>query len=477
MKKIYVMGLAAALFLSFFVTGAYAEGSIYVNNGESIPADSIGYSYASASSGTKRLGQGSMDVPTGEGLKPFTTEADYIGGGGLLPGGGSVGLRTDIIKVGLKYYYSESRDSGVTAANLENAVGSGYQFGYFDSDRVFHEAASTAETKITMKRTSGTGIGVYITGTDTLLYEVESTSSTSMLAVRPVSGSGDAVTWFAGFKYYGGFEYAVLGAGKISVINVVDIEKYVMGVCSAEMSESWPVEALKAQAVAARTYAARMAKNSVYYYSCGFDVTNDTYCQAYTGCGGVGDNIKKAVSATENQYLTYKGELCDALYFSSNGGATEDNYNVNGNNAHPYLKAVTDPYEGRTDSINPYSSWEYTLTPAELGAKVNLDRIAYCDITYSETGNVIGIKFTSATGATAVLVRSYCRTTLGMPSLRYTVTKDHNGNFVFEGRGWGHNLGMSQFGAYAMAQYYDKSYEDILGFYYTEVSLSTGTLN
>ena len=473
-KSVYAAIIAVFLFSLLFASVGAASSTLYVNGGDEILAESISSSYAIGDGAAAAIGTENVYVLTGDGLKMLSdaVQEKEI----QIPdiGASSVAIRSDVVKVGLRYYYSANRNSTVETANLENATGSGYQFGYFDSDRVFHAQSTTSETKITMRRIGTSGIGVYITGTNVLLYQVASTSTTSMLAVRPVSYNSDAVTWFAGYKYYGDFEYAVLGAGNINVINVVPIEKYVMGVCAIEMNEGWPLEALKAQAVAARTYAARYIKNSVYYYNCGFDVTNDTYCQAYTGSTNVGERIVRAVSETSNQFLTYNGELCDALYYSSNGGGTEDNVNVNGNDAHPYLKGVIDPYEASTNYLNAYSSWSYTMTPAQLGAKVNLGSVSYCTVTYSETGNAIAITFTATNGSTAKLVRGYCRTTLGLPSIRYTISKDAAGNFVFNGSGWGHNVGMSQFGAYAMAENYGKTYDEILGFYYTDITLSYG---
>lgn len=477
MRKKYSILIPLLCVLALLLAGggalAASSGGIFVNF-SNLPLNSVlSTTYAVGADGVALIGSDDAYALTANGLR-LLSSGDFSGGGGLVSDNGTVSIKSSIIKVGLKYYYSTFRDSGMTAANLQNEVGSGYAFGYYDSDRLFRELARTAETRITMKVTSGSGIGVYVTGTDTLLYSVDSTGAGSALAVLPLCDSGDAVTWFSGNTYYGGFEYAVLGAGKISVINVVDIEKYTMGVCASEMNESWPLEALKAQATAARTYAQKSIKSTVYSFSCGFDVTADTYCQAYSGCTNVGETITKAVIETENQYITYNGSLIDALYFSSDGGATEDNMNVNGNSAHPYLAGVFDPYEARVASINGFSSWSVEMTPQELGAKVGLSDVAEVTVTNSPTGNVIGLEFVSSSGATASIAQDSCRTKLGLYSIRYTVSQNDAGNYVFDGSGWGHNLGMSQYGAYAMAEYYNKTYKDILGFYYTGVSLSYG---
>jgi len=464
------------LVFTFTITGAFAADTYYVNNATEIDS-SLAQTYAVGKSGTQKIGSGEVYALTGQGLQSISgDQSSSNGGGGLISENGSVEIKTDIIKVGLNYYYSSVRDSGLIEARLENKVGSGYQFGYYDNNRQFVAISSTSVTRLTMRIISGTGIGVYATDTGEMLYSVQSTSASNKLAINPICTNDDSITWFAGYQYYGGFEYAMLGAGKISVINVVDIEKYVMGVCANEMDESWPIEALKAQAICARSYVAKYTQNSTYYYNCGFDVTNNTYCQAYSGCGTVGPKIEEAVNSTVNRFLSYNGEVCEALYFSSDGGATEDNYNVNGNNEHPYLIGVADPYEKSVDDLNSYSTWRYELTPSELGAKVGLGAVSSAVASYSDMGNVIAINFTSTSGSTVQVLRSYCRTTMEMPSIRYTITKNASGNFVFEGSGWGHNLGMSQFGAYAMARDYGMTYKDILGYYYTGVSLSYGVL-
>lgn len=484
MNKRIIIFLIIIVLLFVPATGVYATGSVFIN-GDNAYDGPLAELFAIGSGGTAQLGRDEVYALTASGLQsisfaapevPPTPEIDSdVGESGLLYADGEIAIKSNTVKVGLNYYYSSNRDTGLAEARLENAVGSGYALGYFDSARSFVELERTALTRLSMRITEGCGIGVYSTDTGELIYEQAYTDSKNMLGIMPLCDSEEAVTWFNKQKYYGGFEYSVLGGQKITVINVVDIEKYVMGVCGSEMSKSWPVEALKAQAVAARTYVQKSVMNTTYYTRCGFDVTNDTYCQAYSGCSKLGNNIVEAVEATANRYITYKGAYIDALYFSSDGGATEDNANVNGNNSHPYLKGVIDPYEGYTDSINYMSTWQVVFTPAELAEKLDMNgEVVSVVPSFSEMGNVIKLVVTSSIGQAASLLRGSCRTGLGLYSIRYTVSVDGNGNFVFDGSGWGHNLGMSQYGAYAMAKYFDKSFKDILGFYYTGVGLSYG---
>ena len=475
-KLLRMSALLLCIVLVLPTAGVWAASDVYINSSGETAHLQNGSTYAIGSGGTGLIDSDTVYALTANGLQTLDASAqagENPGGGGLVYTDGKISVPTNTVLVGLRYYYSSSRDTGLSEANLENAVGSGYEIGYLDADRIFHAVGSTPETKITMRVTSGTGIGIYQTDTNTLLYQVASTGKDSYLAIHPVSQGGDAVTWFKGYRYYGDFAYAVLGAGKISVINVVEMEKYVMGVCANEMTESWPVEALKAQAVAARTYVGALLKSSVYYKSGGFDVTADTYSQAYSGCGQVGGNIQRAATETAGEYLTYNGAFCQALYFSSDGGSTEDNKNVNGYDI-PYLKGVIDPYESAADSINSRSSWTVTKTPSQLASAMGLADVVSVTPVYSATGNVIRLTFTSSSGKTAEITGDSCRTKLGLNSIHYTVTKDGSGNYVFNGGGWGHNIGMSQYGAYAMAKHYGKTYRDILGFYYTGVGLSKG---
>ena len=517
MNKRLIFFILTITILFLAGTGVWAASTFYINSSEGAYEGALSELYAIGGEGTSLLGTNELYALTGSGVTALYSETPDDGDDGTgdvsgdetLPDDNGnepdteepdnagdevkpeepsapvitseIAVKSNTVKVGLCYYYSAYRDSGIAEAYLSNNVGNGFAFGFYDDERVFNEVSRTEETSICLRITEESGIGVYSAEQaapifDDALYEISYTDKSNKLAVLPLCDDGDAITSFGDMLYYGGFEFAVLGGGKISVINVVDIEKYVMGVCASEMSKSWPVEALKAQAVAARTYVQKAMMSTTYFTRCGFDVTNDTYCQAYSGCTKLGDNIIEAVEGTANQYVTYNGAYIEALYFSSDGGATEDNVNVNGNNAHPYLKGVEDPYEYMTDSINYMSSWQVKFTPEELAEKMEMSNVVSVEPTYSELGNVIKLTFTSSNGQTGTLLRGSCRTGLGLYSIRYTVSTDSEGNFVFDGRGWGHNLGMSQFGAYSMAKYFEKTYEEILGFYYTGVELSYGVI-
>ena len=466
--------LAAVLAVSVLSYGgaASAAGSIYVNDGSGVLGTDIGSAYAVGGDGSVSVVGDSYAI-TGDGTVKV---------GQNLPGGEDDGttvkVSSNVARIGLYYYYNNSRDSSLAAANLQNDVGYGYKFGYYDSDRVFHELASTNQTKITMKPTGGgREISVYITGTDTVIFR--HTNSSYNLAVRPVSTGGKAKTWFKGYSYYGDFEYYRYIDSRMTVINVVNIEDYVKGVVPYEMSSSWPIEALKAQAVCARTYYARTyyARSAGNYSQYGFDVTADNYCQVYFGTARASANSDAAVDQTAGKYVTYNGNLCTTFYFSSDGGATEDCENIF-YAALPYCRGVVDTYEQDVpQSMNKYKEWTRQYSAAELSAKLNkygITNLSSITPEYSRMGNVIKLTFTDVNGNKATVSKDSCYSVIGLPSIRYRVEKTSDNTFVFNGSGWGHNIGMSQWGAYSMASYHGCSYQQIIKFYFTGVNISTG---
>ena len=548
--------LAAVLFLSVLGTGeaAYAADSIYVNDSQSVLSGDLSSSYAVGDTGSVSVtggtyvitGSGVMQI--GQSTTPTTTPTIPSGD----PDGTTVGIKQQTVRVGLNYNYSSTRNTALPSANLLNKVGSGYQFGYYDSSRVFHALGSTDVTALTMvpdvnTAVSGGTIGcfhiqlpntygnfdsakaaasqyadgfpAYINGayyamignyqstadtntaiaslgvggsaftgssrcvsvakTDTtkLLFEFDCGTNAN-LAVHPVNNAGKAITWFKGYLYYGDFEYFRYTSDKLTVTNVLNIEDYVKGVIPYEMSSSWPTEALKAQALCARSYfATSVGRFSIY----GFDVTNDDLSQVYHGTNLATTSTDAAVDATQGEYVTYNGSVCSTFYFSSDGGGTEDCENIFTNSL-PYLRGVLDPFENDVPlSLNSRKSWSYELTGAQIEAKLAAYGYSGGDIVsmtpeYSDTNNVIKMTFSDASGNTKVLTKQSNFTVLGLPSIHYTVTQSATGTFVITGGGWGHNIGMSQFGAYSMAKNYGLNYRQIIRYYFTGVNISQGTV-
>ena len=174
----------------------------------------------------------------------------------------------------------------------------------------------------------------------------------------PVQVSGPAGLTTGGRSYRGVLELRAAGTG-VNVINVVNLEQYVRGVVAWESPPSWPIEALKAQAVAARTYAITTSKNGA-----GFDQYADTRSQVYGGMNAETPSTDRAVAETSGHVVTYGGAPVVTYFFSTSGGRTENVENVWRGATSPWLRSVSDPF----DDSSPKHRWKpahMTLRQAE----------------------------------------------------------------------------------------------------------------
>jgi stage II sporulation protein D len=164
--------------------------------------------------------------------------------------------------------------------------------------------------------------------------------------------------------YHGVLEVRASAISGLNAINAVDLESYVRGVVPKESPSSWPPEALKAQAVAARSYAIADAVRGS-----GYDQYDDTRSQVYGGAKAETAKSNAAVDATAGQVVMYAGKVAQTFFFSTSGGYTENNENSSlgfGQPAIPYLRGVEDPYEAETAS--PYEHWKRKYTVARLSS-------------------------------------------------------------------------------------------------------------
>ena len=180
----------------------------------------------------------------------------------------------------------------------------------------------------------------------------------------PLTVAGPAPLWFAGHQYRGALQFRPNGAGGVMTVNALDLEDYVRGVIAAEMPASWSIEALKAQAVAARTYAITTNVGGT-----AFDVYRDTRSQMYGGVWAETPASNAAVAATRGQVVTYAGVPVVTYFFASSGGHTENVEDVwPGAAPAPWLRGVSDPYDNAGG--DPYHSWTYQLTMAQAAARL-----------------------------------------------------------------------------------------------------------
>lgn len=318
--------------------------------------------------------------------------------------------------------------SGGFVAWINNA----YQVrvGAYPSKEAAEEANSFGGTVV---GTSSYGMSVVKTGTSQILFQYDCGES-GKLAIQPdVTGAGETRTWFSDYKYRGGFQYFRRGGGNLTVVNVLPLEDYVNGVVCYEMGRNWPLEALKAQAVCARTY---VLKNLNKHGSYGFDICTSTGCQVYHGMGslrtdyGPSEVSMRAVAETAGMVAMYNGRLAETPYSSSFGGASEDAKNVWGTNTateHPYLRGVVDPYEADAAGQNSLSSWTVSYSAAELtqrlqgyglGVGTSVDHLV---LTYSPQGNVIQTVVHWKNGQSNTVSASNIRSRFGVYAIRFTV--------------------------------------------------------
>ena len=266
----------------------------------------------------------------------------------------------------------------------------------------------------------------------------------------------------------------------LRVINTVPLEPYLYGVIPAEIGSDVPLEAMKAQAVAARTYA---LKNRGKCRSDGFDLDDTTHCEGYFGVDGETALSNAAVDDTRGQVLTFGGHLIDAPYSTDSGGMTA----CDTNGDCPYLCAVrdADPADGREYAdTGKYHTWSQTFTSAQIASLLAKDprtRVAkFVSLGLDgldASGRITRATVTGADGTFRSVTGAQLRQILGYDVLRSTrviLSRTTDGNYRFDGRGWGHGLGMSQDGAVAMAgPHYHKTYLEILHHYYVGVALAS----
>ena len=260
-----------------------------------------------------------------------------------------------------------------------------------------------------------------------------------------------------------GCTLAVTVQGQEETMNLHD---YLTGVLMGEMPASFSPEALKAQAVAARTYTLRRLEQ-------GGTLSDDpSVCQAFLPLSAAPeklgddweallDKLRQAVLDTDGQVLTYGGQLISATYFSGSGGKTESAQAVWGSDL-PYLQSVESP--GEEDSSDYASTVSVPMD--EFLSALDIDAPAVGDVSYTEGGGVDTIVI-GGKAFTGLELRKL----FGLRSTRFTlaITEDA---VEFDVLGYGHRVGLSQRGAQAMAQA-GHSYEEILHWYYTDVSLES----
>ena len=255
-------------------------------------------------------------------------------------------------------------------------------------------------------------------------------------------------------------------------IEYINIDEYLVGVVLGEMPASFHEEALKAQAIVARTYTLKRITNGQKHPQ-GAVCTTSSCCQAYQSLddffenGGTENNLNKviaAVNSTSDQVLYYDDVLIEATYFSCSGGRTEDALAVWGADI-PYLQSVDSPGEEGAAYYTDFVQFSADEISALLGINVEGSSSEWFgETTYTEGGGVEKIEI-----ANKVYTGIELREKLGLRSTAFTITPVGDTIYITT-RGFGHRVGMSQYGADAMALN-GSSYQEILSHYYPGTEL------
>ena len=285
------------------------------------------------------------------------------------------------------------------------------------------------------------------------------------------------------FVYAGNFYARVDHKGNVNLINIVDLEKYLKGVVPSEVYSGWPMETLKTQAVAARTYAVYHLARSRRMRRSFWDVDDTITYQAYTGTSLSNKRTNKSVQSTKGQIMTYDGKIIQAYYHANSGGITEQAKNVWMLNV-PYVNVVQTQgqseekewtvrlslkklerklryfrdSETKRSFMSRSENIEEVLIPAK--ARTNSDRVKFVQV------KVVNFR-DSATRIIEVPIDIFKRSSQRISSAKFRIEKDPlSSKYVnIVGSGDGHGVGMSQNGAMILAKKGHK-YDEILNHYY-----------
>ena len=265
-------------------------------------------------------------------------------------------------------------------------------------------------------------------------------------------------------------------------IEEIDLDEYLYGVVSAEMPASFEEEALKAQAVVARTYTIYKIVNNDGKHGEADICDDSTCCQAWISEQDRKDRwdedekeenwnkIVNAVNSTQGKIVTYNGEPINAFFHSNSGGTTEAPIDVWGGSGYPYLQSVATDGE---DAYSQYSS-EAEFTEAEFEEKIK-ELHSDFEIDFEDENCIKIEEYTEGNRVKTIKIGNLelsgveVRNIFGLRSANFTVTIEDN-KIKFEVIGYGHGVGMSQTGADSLAKE-GKTYEEIIHHYYTGVEI------
>ncbi len=276
-----------------------------------------------------------------------------------------------------------------------------------------------------------------------------------------------------GKKYRGSF-IALEKDRQILLINKVPLDQYLYSVLPSEVPTGWPGEFLKAQAVAARSFALYNRLNSK---TAEYDLDSNVLSQMYKGVSIENKKTNEAVDATENEVASKDGRVIQAFFHSNSGGRTASCEEVWGGKL-DYLRGVDDPYCNREQ----HYKWELKIDRDKLSDVLAKNKLKVGEIyeirilDRTGSGRVKIMKINGSGGSTEVLGKDF-RAYAGVDKIKSTnfTVETRDGRFIFEGRGWGHGVGLSQEGGKGMAEA-GRNYKDIIRHFYQGVEIKKAKL-
>jgi stage II sporulation protein D len=259
---------------------------------------------------------------------------------------------------------------------------------------------------------------------------------------------------------------------KLAVINRIALEEYLYGVLYNEVSHRWPMEAIKAQGITARTFALYQARQNKMQ---DYDLTNDIYSQVYSGATSERWSTTRAVKLTRGKILTYKDDIFPAYYHATCGGKTEDAANL--------WNIDIEPLKGSECGFckeSPHFKWMKNIPLSEIEKKLGdngykvgkIKRVTV--MARNKTGRVDKIEIKDDSDVSCMLTGKDFRRMMGPNDVRSTNFEPSidNDKLTLSGIGWGHGVGMCQWGANGMAGH-GKNAEEILKIYYPGAEITT----
>lgn len=382
------------------------------------------------------------------------------------------------IKVGLAVKQKEVVVSAERAFSLEETM----------TGRVIQTFEPKEKVRISLE-----GAGIAVNG-------VKDPHTSLSLRLLTSSHRAQENTFIVNGKRYRGSIEVIRQTGKsgLTVINTLPLESYLYGVVPKEISPSWHLEAVKAQAVAARSYA---FTGSGKHQDDGFDVCTTVHCQVYGGFDSETARSNQAVDETRGMMVTYRGTVATTFFHASSGGYTENSETV-WSSPNPYLRGVID-----YDAESPHYNWERRVSLEKLSQMLHANNCTVGQVTairlsplteqpmrIADRGVSGRVKMLTIEGTNGrvQLTGAKFSALLGLPSTLFAISmpddavtaysfrkpadrRVQSAELVITGRGWGHGIGLSQWGAKAMAEKAapnnSEQYKKILTHYYTGTTI------